>query len=372
MKIVCSKDPLLKAIRTAESLLLTKNINKADLVIDATSDMLKIYSTDLDTSVVIQIQASIENNGAVVVFGKKINEIISNLPNDDIQLVATEDNTMKIKTMNKETKALFTLKGLSKDDYPELPVVSNKNIFKIEQKILKNMIKKVILSASNDDTRYVLNGILLNIKKDRMLMVATDGRRLSLINSAVEGLPEEKNVIVSKKVLGEIEKMLGTEGECQLGVTENQIFFRFDNISIISRLIDGEFPDYQQVVPSSTEMEVSFNSQEMMTAVRRISVMVTENFKKLTMTMNKKNSVVFNATDPDLGDANEEIDIKNISQKLSDDFVIAFNSFFLVDVLKVIDSEEVVFQFNKNTNPAVIREKDNNNFLSVIMPMKIA
>lgn len=371
MKIVCSKEPLLKAIRTAESLLLTKNINKADLVVDASGDMLRIYSTDLDTSVVVQLQATIENNGAVVVFGKKINEIVSNLPNDDIQLTSTDDNTMKIKTLNKETKALFTLKGLSKDDYPELPVVSNKNIFKMEQKVLKNMIRKVILSASNDDTRYVLNGILMNIRKDKMLMVATDGRRLSLINTQIEGLAEEKNVIVSKKVLSEIEKMLGTEGECQLGVTDNQIFFRFDNISIISRLIEGDFPDYQQVVPSSFEMEASFNTQEMMTAVKRISVMVTENFKRLTMTMNKKNSVIFNATDPELGDAHEEIDIKGLSQKLSEDYSIAFNSFFLVDVLKVIDTEEVVIQLNKNTNPAVIREKDNKDFLSVIMPMKL-
>ncbi len=370
MKILCSKEPLLKAIRTAESLLLTKNINKADLVIDATSDILKIFSTDLDTSVIVHLNATIETNGSVVVFGKKINEIVSNLPNDDIQLSSSEDNLLKIKTLNKETKALFSLKGLSKEEYPEIPSINNKNIFKIEQKILKNMIKKVIFSASNDDTRYVLNGILINIKKEKIKMVATDGRRLSMISCSIEGLPEEKNIIVSKKVLGEIEKILTLEGECQIGVSDNQIFFKFDNITIISRLIEGEFPDYQQVIPASFEMEASFNKAEMTTAVKRISLMVNENYKRLSMTM-KKNSVIFNATDPELGDGNEEINIKDISKKLTEDFAIAFNSYFLLDVLRIIDSDDVVFEFNKNTNPAMIREKDNKDFLSIIMPMKL-
>jgi DNA polymerase III subunit beta len=369
MKIICAKEPLLKAVRIAESLLLTKNINKADLVIDASSDITSVFSTDMDTSVIVHLNANISENGAVVVFGKKLSEIISNLPNEDIQFHTNAEHLLKIKSLNKDIKANFSLKGLSKDEYPQIPPFNNNHVFKIDQKDLKNMIRKVITSASNDDTRYVLNGVLFNIKREKIKMVATDGRRLSLISCPIKGLAEEKNVIVSKKVLNEIEKMLGTEGECQVGVTENQIFFRFDNINIVSRLVEGEFPDYQQVIPASFDFSVLFRKEELSTAVKRISLMVNENYKRLNIVLKEK-TAVFSGTDPELGDANEEISIKEHSKKTEGEFEISFNSYFLSDVLKVVDGEDVLFQFNKNTNPALIREKETEDYLAVIMPMK--
>jgi len=369
MNIICAKDPLLKAVRIAESLLLTKSINKADVLIDASSDMTRILSTDMETSVMIELAASIEKNGSVVVFGKRLSDIISNLPNEDVQLSVTADHLLKIKSLSKGIKALFSLKGLAKSEFPEPPKISNDGVFKIEQKVLKACIRKVILSASTDDMRYVLNGILFNVKRDRIKLVATDGRRLSVISSAIKGPSQEKNVIVSKKVLTEIEKMLGTEGECQIGIAENQAFFQFENITVISRLIEGDFPDYQQVIPASHDLEVVFNKEELLTATKRVSLMVNENFKKLTITMDEQKAV-FDSQDPEIGEAFEEVKLKSKNRELKENFVISFNCFFLMDVLKVIDTEDLVFRFNKNVNPAVIMEKDGDDFLSVIMPMK--
>jgi DNA polymerase-3 subunit beta len=369
MNIVCAKEPLLKAVRIAESLLLTKNINKADVLIDASSDTTRVLSTDLETSVMIELAASIEKNGSVVVFGKRLSDIISNLPNEDVQLTVSADNLLKIKSLSKGIKALFSLKGLAKSDFPVLPKISNDGVFKMEQKTLKTCIRKVILSASNDDMRYVLNGILFNVKRSKIRLVATDGRRLSVISAAVEGPAQEKNVIVSKKVLAEIEKMLGTEGECQVGIAENQVFFQFDNITVISRLIEGDFPDFQQVVPASHDLEVVFNKEELLTATKRVSLMVNENFKKLTITLDEQKAV-FDSQDPEIGDAFEEVKIVARNKSLKENFVISFNCFFLMDVLKVVDTADIVFHFNKNVNPAVILEKDGDDYLSVIMPMK--
>ena len=369
MNIICAKEPLLKAVRTAESLLLNKNINKANVLIDASTDTTRILSTDMETSVIVDLAASIEKNGSVVIFGKRFSEIISNLPNEDISLAVSADHLLKIKSLNKGIKALFSLKGLAKSEFPEVPKTSNDGVFKIEQKILKTCIRKVILSASNDDMRFVLNGILFNVKRDRIKLVATDGRRLSVISSAIKGPAQEKNVIVSKKVLTEIEKMLGMEGECQLGIAENQIFFHFENVTVISRLIEGDFPDFQQVIPASHDLEIVFNKEELLTATRRVSLMVNENFKKLTITMDDEKAV-FDSQDPDIGEAFEEVKIKSKNRAIKENFAISFNSFFLMDVLKVIDTEDLVFRFNKNVNPAVIAEKDGDDYLSVIMPMK--
>lgn len=369
MKLSIPKEPLLKAIRTAESFLFIKNLNKADLLIDASSDITRIFATDKETSVIIKLNANITENGSMVIYGKKFNDILAALPNDDVELTAISE-TVSIKSLNKNTKALFNLKILPKDEYPKMPEQKNDNIFKLKQSILKQMISKVISSASNDDTSYALNGILFNIKRDSLKLVATDGRRLSLITENIEGTPEEKNVIVSKKVLGELEKMLGEEGECQIGLSDNQIFFYFDNIYISSTLIEGDYPDYQQVIPNNFNLDISFNTAFLTRAVKRISTLLNENYTRITFSFNNE-TVSINSADPDLGDATEEIPIDSISKPLDENFIIGFNAFFLMDVLKVINNDTVLFRFNKNTNPALIMEKNIDKYLSVIMPMKL-
>ena len=356
MKFTCAKEPLLKAVRAAESLLLTKNINKADLLIDASKDMTRIFSTDMDTSVIVNISTNISENGSMVVFGKKLSEILSTLSNDDIQLHATSDTLLKVKSLSKESKALFNLKGLPGKEYAQVPDIANDYVFKIDQKIIKNMIRKVITSASNDDTRYVLNGIMMNARKDNLKMVATDGRRLSLVSCPIKGPASEKNVIVSKRVLSEMEKMLGLEGECQIGISDNHIFLSFDNIYIVSRLIEGDFPDYQQVIPAAFEFEAVFTLADLYASVKRISLMANENYKRLNLVVKDK-VAQFNSSDPDLGDAVDEIPILETSKSSDKEFEIAFNCFFLLDILKVVDSQEIVFRFNKNTNPALGKGK---------------
>lgn len=369
MKLTCARETLLKAVRSAEALLMNKSINKADLLIDATTDMTRIFSTDMETSVIVNISANISENGSVAVFGKKLSEVLSSLTNDDISINVTAENQMKVKSLSKESKALFTLKGQPGKEFNQIPQITNDHVFSIEQRVMKNMIRKVITSSSNDDTRYVLNGVLFNASRDRLKMVATDGRRLSLISSQIKGPAQEQNVIVSKRVLSEMEKMLGTEGQCQIGISEKNIFLSFDNTYIVSRLIEGDFPDYKQVIPAAFDFEVTFEQQSLFNAVKGISLMANENYKRLNLSIKHK-AAQFTSSDPEIGDAVDEIIVKDTTKQGDTDFDIAFNCFFLMDILKVIDSEQIVFKFNKNTNPALVQEKGNDDYLSVIMPMK--
>jgi len=369
MNITCSKETLLKGIRIAESLLITKNIGKNNILLDASDDLLKIFATDSETSVIVNLKADISKNGSLAVFGKKIIDILSNLPEQDVIITSTEENILKIKSLEKSINALFSLKGIPKNEYATIPSIEEDAVFKIGQMDLKNMIRKVISSASNDDMRYVLNGILFSIKRKSLKLIATDGRRLSVITKDIEGPSKDENIIISKKVLSELEKLLGTEGECQIGFSSSKVFFHFDNIHIISRLIEGDFPDYQQVVPKTTEREVVFKKEELFNAVKRISLIVDEKYKKITITV-KDNKAIFDSQDPDVGEAFEEINCVSVKPPFKEDFVISFNSFFLLDVLRVIETDEVVFLFNQNINPVIIKEKDSDSFLSIIMPMK--
>lgn len=369
MKLTCSKDPLLKAVRTAEAFLLAKNLGKGNILLDASSDTPFVFSTDSETSVLVRLNAETHENGAVVVLGRKLSDILSTLPDKDVQLTATADHTLKIKTLDPSVKALFSLKGLPKSEYPPVPTSSDDQVFAIPQKDLRTMIRKVVFAASNDDMRYVLNGVLFTVRRKSLRLAATDGRRLAVMTKAVEGPAQERDVIVSKKVLAELERMLGTEGECQIAVAENHIRFHFDNIQVVSRLIEGEFPDYQQVIPSQHALKAVFGRAELTDAVRRISLLVSENFKRLTITL-KDGKAVFDSQDPDVGEAFEEIPLQALEPSPQEPFVIAFNSHFLADVLKVTDSDSLVFLFNQNISPAVIREKDNDEFLAIIMPMK--
>lgn len=228
------------------------------------------------------------------------------------------------------------------------------------------MIRKTIFSVSTEETRYVLNGVYFEIKKDEMKMVATDGRRMAYITDSIKCPFEKKDVIVPHKVLAELEKNLQTEGVCKIGISENQIFFDFNNISLISRLIEGQFPDYENVIPKKHEMIVKFFTKKIQSGVERIALMASEKYNRVIFGF-QKNKVILKSNDPVVGDATEEIDIGYDYN----DMELAFNSAFLIDMMRVADSEEINFYLSSPNTAAIIKEKDNDNYSYIVMPMKI-
>jgi DNA polymerase-3 subunit beta len=252
-----------------------------------------------------------------------------------------------------------------------LPAFERKKGWVLDQKTLKDLIRKTSYAISKDETRYVLNGLNFSFQPNKVIVVATDGRRLALAQAQGKFSEGEKEIILPSKAVLEISKVLKEEGQVELIPFENQIAFVFKNPSngdggvIISRLVEGNFPNYKQVVPEKVKESVVLEREEFFSAIRRVAVVTNEKSSLIKLGFTK-NLLTLTANTPDVGEAKEEIPLSYEGQEQ----VIAFNPTYLTDVLKSLDDKEITFEFNDALSPGVVRE--GTAFIYVIMPMRIA
>lgn len=372
MNIIASKEKLLKAIQLAEDIITAKNTMSilSNILLETADGMLRITSTDLETAIKLLVPAEIKKEGAITVFAKRFSDIIRELPNDDIEIVADENKFVKIQSKNDQVRAHFKLIGIPKSDYPILPEFKKEKSLRIPQKVFKAMIRKSIFSVSKDDVQVNISGVKLELKNKKLTLVATDARRLSLVSYDLESKIEVDEVIIPQKVLSEVLKVLGDEGDMEISVSEKQIYFRVEGIELFSRLIDGKFPDYQQVIPQNFKKKAFLFTQRMLNAVKRISIMTSEKQTSKIILKFAKASLEVRTQDPDIGEAKELVD--NIVYDHEETLEIAFSSEFLLDALKAVDSENLIFSMNTGISAVAIREEKNDNFLCLIMPIKLS
>ncbi len=370
MKLVATKERLLKAIQLAEDIINAKNTISilSNILLETTDNGVIITSTDLDVAIKLFIEAKIIEEGSITIYAKTFSDIIRELPNDDIEITVDSEKMVKVNSKNEHVKAEFNIIGIPKNDYPVLPQVEYSNNIKVPQAIFKTMIRKTIFSASKDDEGVALSGVKLELKENKLRLVATDARRLSLMDYEINNGDNEIEVIIPQKVLSELLKILSDEGMVDISISENQIYFKIDNIELISRLIDGKYPDYSQVIPTSFEKKVVVYTNKMYVAVKRVSLLPKDKNKAKVTCKFTKNKLELISIDPEIGEAKEEIEILYDYE----DYDIAFSSEFLLDAIKSVDTEKFIFGLNKNTEAAMIKEENNDNFLSLIMPIRLS
>ncbi len=336
MKFTINKDKLLKSLQLAEDIISVKSTMSilSNLLLETEDKSLKIISTDLETTIKIHLNTDISQQGAITIYAKKFIEVIRELPNDDIDINLNEKKYLQIQSKNKQIKAEFNIKGISKEDYPVLPEVKKDKSITIAQKIFKDMIRKTIFSVSKDEIQGTISGVKMELKESKLRLVATDARRLALMDHNVDTKVEIEEVIIPHKVLTELLKILNDEGNIEISVSDKQIYFKIDNIELISRLIDGKFPDYNQVIPNSFEKKIILPTERVYNAIKRVSTMTSEKQTSKVIMKFTTNNLEIIASDPDIGDAKESVDI--IFDL--DEFEIAFSSEFLLDGYKSIDS----------------------------------
>ena len=369
MKLIITKDKLLKSLQLAEDIISSRNTMSilSNLLLETTDSKLRITSTDLETTIKIHLNTKIEKQGAITIYAKKFAEVIRELPDDDIDIDLDDEKYLQIQSKSKQTNAKFRIKGIPIDDYPVLPEIKKDKSITIPQNIFKSMIRKTIFSVSKDEIQGTISGVKLELKNKKLRLVATDARRLSLMDYRIDTDVEIPEVIMPQKVLSELLKILTEEGDMEISVSEKQIYFRIDNIELISRLIDGKFPDYNQVIPKTFEKKLILASTRVFDAIKRISTMASEKETSKVIMKFTNNSLEIIASDPDLGDAKESVDI------IYDlgDFEIAFSSDFLLDAFRSIDAEKVIVSFNSNTIATLLEEEKNEDFVCLIMPIRI-
>ncbi len=363
MKIECDKNILLKGISTVQNAISTRSTLPilSNMLLETKKDGLTIIGTDLDIGVITTIPVKITTPGSITVPAKKFLDIIKELPESVITISVKKNNMVHIICENSQ----FKIMGIPKDDFPKLPKFEDKDTIILDQPLLKTMLDMTSFAISRDETRYILNGVHIIINKNSIQMVATDGRRLALIEREIE-LPKniDKKVIIPAKTVQELHRNLKEEGKVSISFGSNQIMFNLGDSLIISRLIEGEFPSYEQVIPKESKDKVVIDRERFLLAAKRASLLTSQDSQAIKIDV-AKGKMVISKHSPDIGEAREEVDINYGGSALS----IGFNPSYLIDVLKNLSEQSISFELENPEKPGVIRTKDK--YVYVVLPMQL-
>ncbi|MFH1878711.1 MAG: DNA polymerase III subunit beta [Candidatus Omnitrophota bacterium] len=365
MELDITKAALVEGIQTVQNAVSQKSSLPilSNVLLEAENSELKLTATDLDLGICSTLPVTLIQPGAITLPAKKFFDIIKALPDDStINLSMKKNNFVTIKS----GKAQFKIIGLPKEEFPQLPVFKDKDSITIEQKSFKEMLNLTDFSISKDDTRYVLNGIYMIVKGDSVILVATDGRRLSVISRKLaKKTLVDREIIIPTKTIQEAKRMLADEGDVIIKFSDNQVMFSFSSTFILSRLIEGEYPNYKKVIPQKTENEVRVSRNDFLAAARRASIFTDQDSMAIKLTLKKKKMTITKNT-PYLGEAREEIDAEYTGPE---DLEIGFNPKYLIDVLKSLEDDEIVFEVYDANKPGVIRKGEE--YTYVVLPMQL-
>jgi DNA polymerase-3 subunit beta len=329
---------------------------------------LSLAATDLEVGVRSEQDAEVSSAGSLTVSAKKLYEIVRELPEEPVTLQSSEHSYLTIQC----ARAQFTLAGTSAEEYPSLPDFKAGNLVRAQAAVLSTMIERTMYAASVDETRYNLNGVYIEVEPEsgKLRMVATDGHRLGCVERTLG--PEVKKlaggVIVPRKGLAELKRLVDEEDadEVELGFEGNSGLARKGSVTLVMRLIEGEFPNYRQVLPKETTRRFVVASEDLVRSLRRVALLSAERSRSVRLELGK-NSVVLSSKNPDLGEAREELDVDYAGDPVS----IAFNASYLLDALGAMHSKEVEVGLQDELSPARLQPTDDAETLAVVMPMRL-
>ena len=278
----------------------------SNVLIEASDEGLRLTTTDLDVGVSGTAQAEVSKPGATTLPVKRLVNIIRELPSAEIEVSVDGKNVASIKS----GPSFFKIIGLPDGEFPPLAGFSEAKEYKIPQAIFRNALKKTSYAISTDETRYVLNGIFSSFKEGKLTLVATDGRRLAMVDHELEfPSSHETDFIIPSKAVQELQRLLGTEGDMILKLSDNQVCFEIGSSIIVSKLIEGNYPNYRQVIPGDSKERLTLSREQLLETTRRVSLLSSEKSNSVKLTFGP-NQVDVMANSPDIGEANESLDVK--------------------------------------------------------------
>lgn len=327
---------------------------------------LKLLATDLEIGIETVIDAQILKKGSFCAPAKIITDIITQLSEEDV-VFELKEKILELRTQTSK----YNINILEEEDFPAFPKPKNIPTLQLNQKEFKEIIKDVIFAcAQTDEIRTTLTGVLFGIKEQILTLVSTDGRRLAKMEYLLkEVFPKEEKLIIPGKSLQEIQRISKEESEILIFINEGQVFFKFDETTIYSRVIDGSFPNYNQVIPSNHNTKIIINREELLQSLRRALILACEkDSPKLVKVEIIKDKMIITSATADLGTAYEEV---KLIEKEGNNIKIAFNGKYIIDFLTNFSEEVVEMRFTHTEGPAIIKLKGNDNYLYIIMPVKV-
>lgn len=364
MKFSIEQDQILEALQKVQSIVSQRTTLPilSNVLLEADNGKLTLTTTDQEVSVRTSLEVDISESGSTTLPVRRFFSICRELPSHQIDITVSSNDVAEISS----GASNFKLEGLSKDDFPPMPSFEESFSYQLKQGTMKDILQKTSYAASTDESRAILNGSLMAFRDNKLTVVSTDGRRLALVEQEID-IPEEAelDIVVPTKTINELIKTLGEEGEASIKTSATQVAFEFGNIFIISKLVDGTYPNYRQVIPSQCEERIAIDRETLHSAVRRVSLMLDDQAASVKMKITE-NRIELLTSSPEVGEAHESVPVKYSGK----DMTIAFNPAFLMAPLKHLDSDEVFLELSDELSPGVI--KSNVPFLYVIMPIRVS
>jgi DNA polymerase-3 subunit beta len=377
MKLRIGRDELLTGLQRVQGVVEKRNTMPilSNILFEAkTDDSVDIVATDLEIGMRGLYKAKVEERGSATLAARKLYEILKELPDGDLELTVGENHWATIQA----GRSQFKIVGLPSSDYPALPAIEREGLTPLTGASLLELIRKTLFAVGDNDARYILNGLLVTLtstdKKTVLRLVGTDGHRLAVAEQELASVtsketPKEIKAIIPKKAAHEIRRLL-EEGESEplIGFTKNLMIFRKSGLLLTSRLMEGNYPNYQQVVPKEKDPSgrVVASRVELEGALRRVGVLSRDKTNAVKVTFSNGKMTLF-SNNPDLGEATEELGVTYSGEPLT----TGFNARYVLDVLGVIDGDSVSLQMDAPLSPCLIREPGNTGFTCVVMPIKV-
>jgi DNA polymerase-3 subunit beta len=375
MKVQIQRSELLTGLQRVQGVVEKRNTMPvlANVLLEAKGRQVTIFGTDLEIGIKDSLAADVTEEGGITVSARKLFEITRELPDGAIRLTGTDKNWLRIEAGKSE----FRLAGLLPQEFPSIPAVESEQTIPVSRKTLMELIRKTIFAVGDNDARYILNGMLVKIetkgKKPLIRLVGTDGHRLAVIEreigngKAPKSDSGETSAIVPKKAALEIKKLLEeTEEEPELGISRNQLIFRRGQVLLFARLMEGNYPNYQQVIPKESDKKASIDRAHLEGALRRVSLMAKEKTSAIRVSL-EPGAMVLASSNPEMGEAKETVAMDYKGESL----VTGFNARYLLDALGALEGERAFFEFKEAVSPCLIRQEGDKNYLCVVMPMRV-
>ena len=363
MKLICSKSNLLHGVNIVSKAVPTRTTMAIleCILIDASANEIKLTANDMELGIETKIEGEIAERGVIALDAKIFSEIVRKLPDSDVVI----ETDASFKTTITCEKAKFNIVGKSGDDFSYIPYIERNEAITLSQFTLKEVIRQTIFSIADNDNNKLMTGELFEIEENHLKVVSLDGHRISIRNIELKNNYEHKKVVVPGKTLQEVSKILpgSAEEDVNMFLTDNHIVFEFDDTTVVSRLIEGEYFKIEQMLSSDYDTKVKINKRELLDCIDRATLLVKEGDKK---------PIIMNITDGNMelkinsfiGSMNEDIDIA----KEGKDILIGFNPKFFIDALRVIDEEEVTLYMVNPKAPCFIKD-DEGTFIYLILPV---
>jgi DNA polymerase-3 subunit beta len=375
MKLTIQRGELLKALQKIQGVVERRNTMPilGHVLIESQGEAMTLFATDLEIGIKSSYPAKVTKKGAVTIAGRKFYEIIRELPEGEVRLEELENHWVFIQSGTSQFKVM----GLPVQEYPVQPPILQQSLLRIPRSLLSELIQKTVFAVGENDARYILNGVLFELRtigdqKHLLRLVGTDGHRLTMVEREFEsqtpaGLQDPVSVIIPKKTLIELKRLLEEEDQdLEVGFAKNQMLVRQGNLLLLSRLMEGTYPNYQQVIPKDNEKHVRVGKKSLEGALKRVSLLSREktNAVKLQIEAGK---ICLSSNNPEMGEAKEDLPIPYKGEGVS----AGFNARYLLDVLGVMKGEEAQLEFKDALSPCLVREPQDKDYLCVVMPMRV-